>query len=66
MLSYALPYFEVFMLHLTELGEQQHVLKPWTDVAKACATKYYIRMDDTDAYVVTLCTFYIYIIPVCR
>jgi hypothetical protein len=57
MLSHALPYFEIFMSHLTELGKKSEggILKPWTDIAEQCATKYYKKMDDTDAYVITLC-----------
>jgi hypothetical protein len=56
-LSYAIIEFEMFMTSLERLGKQHKILKPWTDVGLHWATKYYDRMDDTDAYVVTMCKF---------
>jgi len=37
------------------LGKKYAILKPWTDIGMRWATKYYIRMDDTEAYVLTMC-----------
>jgi hypothetical protein len=45
----------MFMTNLENVGDQYELLKPWTDIGLQWATKYYIRMDDTDAYVVTMC-----------
>jgi hypothetical protein len=56
-LSHAIKSFETFMMDLEEVGEQFDILKPWVDIGMYWATKYYIRMDDTDAYVVAMCKF---------
>jgi hypothetical protein len=37
------------------LGKKHEILKPWTDIGLRWATKYYVRMDDTEAYVLTMC-----------
>jgi hypothetical protein len=47
--------FEKFMTEWEKLGDKHEILKPWTDIGLRWATKYYIRMDDTDAYVLTMC-----------
>ena len=61
-LSRALPFFEMFMTQLTALREEQKIIKPWTDLAKRWATKYYKYMDHADAYIISMCTFfYLYI-----
>jgi hypothetical protein len=39
------------------LGKKFAVLKPWTAIGLRWATKYYIRMDDTEAYVLAMCKF---------
>ena len=56
-LSRAIIHFEMFMTGLEELGKHHKILKPWTQIGLRWATKYYIRMDDTDVYVITMCTF---------
>ena len=43
------------MSRLTELGKEHKILKPWTDLVEQWANKYYIKMDETNAYVITLC-----------
>lgn len=43
------------MTEWERLGEQYEVLKPWTDIGIRWATKYYVKMDDTDAYIVAMC-----------
>ena len=40
------------------LGDEHEGLKYWTEIGLDWAKKYYIRMDKTDAYVVTMCKFY--------
>jgi len=37
------------------LSKKYVILKPWTDIGVCWATKYYIRMDDTEAYILTMC-----------
>jgi hypothetical protein len=60
-LTFALPFFEIFMTQLGLLGEKFPIIKPWTDLAEEKATKYYRKMDETDAYVMNMCTFlYLY------
>ena len=54
-LSRAIIDFEKFMTEWERLGDEHKVLKPWTDIGLCWATKYYVRMDDTDAYVLTMC-----------
>ena len=51
----AIIYFEMLMTEWEKMGEQHKELKPWTDIGLRWATKYYIQMDDTDAYIVTMC-----------
>ncbi|KAH9981768.1 kinase-like domain-containing protein [Russula vinacea] len=55
-LSRAIIYFEKFMTKWEKLGEQHQMLKPWTDIGVKWATKYYDRMDKTNAYVITMCS----------
>ena len=40
------------------LGAWHKVLKLWTEVGLDWAKKYYVQIDDTDAYVVAMCKFY--------
>ncbi len=47
----------MLMTEWERLGDQYHVLKPWTEISLHWAKKYYIQMDDTEAYVVTMCKF---------
>jgi hypothetical protein len=56
--------FEKFMTELEKLGKKHEVLKPWTDIGLRWAIKYYKRMDDTDAYVLTMCKLICFLIPV--
>lgn len=43
------------MTEWEELGKENKVLRPWTEIGLECAKKYYARMDDTDVYIVTMC-----------
>jgi len=54
-LSRAISNFEMFMTEWEKLGEQHEILRPWTEIGLEWAKKYYKRMDDTDAYVITMC-----------
>jgi hypothetical protein len=54
-LSRAISSFEMFMTEWENYGKQHKTLRLWTEIGLRWATKYYIRMDDTDAYVVTMC-----------
>ncbi len=56
-LSRAIIYFEMLMTEWESLGEQHEVLKPWMEISLRWATKYYIKMDDTNIYIVTMCKF---------
>ncbi|KAF8489262.1 hypothetical protein F5888DRAFT_1808916 [Russula emetica] len=53
-LSRAISSSEMFMTEWEKLGEQHEMLRPWMEIGLRWAKKYYIRMDDTDAYVVTM------------
>jgi len=59
----AISSFEMFMTDWEILGAEHSILKFWTDIGLDWAKKYYIRMDKTDAYVVTMCKFYINMLP---
>jgi hypothetical protein len=52
------------MTELEKLGKKHEVLKPWTDIGLRWAIKYYKRMDDTDAYVLTMCKLICFLITV--
>jgi len=54
-LSYAISSFEIFMTEWEQLGEDNPKLRSWTEIGLKWAKKYYVRMDDTEAYVVTMC-----------
>ncbi len=47
----------MLMTEWERLGDQYHVLKPWTEIGLRWAKKYYVQMDDTEAYIVTMCKF---------
>ncbi|KAI9456111.1 hypothetical protein BJY52DRAFT_1224346 [Lactarius psammicola] len=53
-LSHAIANFKMLMTKWEKLGKQHKILTPWTEISLHWATKYYIRMDDTDVYVVTM------------
>ena len=54
-LSHAIASFEMLMTEWEKLGEQYSTRRPWTEVGLKWAKKYYNRMDDTNAYVITMC-----------
>lgn len=56
-LSRAISSFEIFMTQWENLGKKYEILRPWTEIGLKWAKKYYIRMDDTDAYIITMCEF---------
>jgi hypothetical protein len=57
-LSRAIPDFEMLMTEWERLGADCPELRFWTEIGLRWAKKYYIRMDDTDAYVVAMCKFH--------
>ena len=54
-LSGAIPSFEMFMMAWEQLGEKHPHLAQWTDIGIKWATKYYKRMDELPAYIITMC-----------
>jgi hypothetical protein len=54
-LSCAIIYFEMLIMEWEKMGEQYEELKPWMDIGLHWAMKYYIQMDNTDAYIITMC-----------
>jgi len=48
----------MFMTEWENLGREHKILKFWTEIGLKWAKKYYVRMDETDAYVVAMCKFY--------
>jgi len=57
-LSCAISDFEMFMTEWENLGREHKILKFWTEIGLKWAKKYYVRMDETDAYVVAMCKFH--------
>jgi hypothetical protein len=56
-LAGAIPSFEQFMSRWERLAEKNAHLAPAIQIGLNFATKYYKRMDDTDAYVVAMCEY---------
>jgi hypothetical protein len=54
-LSRVISSFEMLMTEWEKLRKEHPMLQPWTEIGLQWAKKYYIWMDDTDAYVVTMC-----------
>ena len=54
-LSFAITSFEKLMTEWETLAERHEILRPWVEIGLRWAKKYYIRMDDTIVYVVTMC-----------
>jgi hypothetical protein len=53
-LSGAIPAFEMFMTQWEHLRDNHPETKHWVDIGLSWATTYYRRMDDTQAYIVTM------------
>lgn len=54
-LSGAIPAFEIFMTAWERIREKHKETKNWVDVGLTWATKYYDRMDCTQAYIMAMC-----------
>ena len=54
-LSFAITSFEKLMTEWETLVERHEILRPWVEIGLRWAKKYYIRMDDTIVYVITMC-----------
>ncbi len=53
----AITSFEFLITKWEQLGEEHQELQYWTWISLAWAQKYYKWMDNTDAYVITMCEF---------
>ena len=62
-LSRAIINFEEFMSSWERLGQDHVLIKFWTTIGLRWATKYYIRMDNTEAYVLAMCKLTNWLIP---
>ena len=62
-LLHTISSFEMFMTDWETLRAEHSILKFWMEIGLQWAKKYYIRMDETDAYVVTMCKFHIDMSP---
>ncbi len=51
----AISGFEKFMTEWEKIVSQHKKLQPWAEISLQWAKKYYIQMDDTDAYVIMMC-----------
>jgi hypothetical protein len=54
-LAGVIPAFEMFLTKWEKLAARKPLLKPWIDVGLSWATKYYRRLDSSDAYVIAMC-----------
>ena len=53
----AIASFELLMTKWERLGEEHPELQYWSRIGLHWARKYYKRMDDTDAYIITMSRF---------
>jgi hypothetical protein len=56
-LAGVIPAFEIFLTKWEKLAVKKPHLKPWIDEGLVWATKYYRRLDSSDAYVIAMCKF---------
>jgi hypothetical protein len=54
-LAGVIPVFETFMTKWETLLKKKKSLKPYIEEGLKWAKKYYVRMDNTDAYIVGMC-----------
>jgi len=54
-LSHAIVNLKMVMTDWKGLGKRHDFLKLWMKISVTWATKYYVQMDDTDAYVLAMC-----------
>lgn len=59
-LAGSIPAFEMFMTSWEMLAERNPRLQRWIEIGLSWARKYYMRMDDTHAYVVSMCKDHIF------
>jgi hypothetical protein len=57
-LAGVIPAFEIFLSKWEKLAVAKPRLKPWIDEGLKWTTKYYRRLDSSDAYVIAMCKFY--------
>jgi hypothetical protein len=53
-LSHSIPAFEMFMTMWESMCKDKDT-KSWVEVGLAWAKEYYIRMDNTQAYIISMC-----------
>jgi hypothetical protein len=56
-LAGVIPAFEIFLSKWDKLAEAKPWLKPWIDEGLFWVTKYYRRLDLSEAYVIAMCKF---------
>jgi hypothetical protein len=54
-LAGVIPVFEIFMSKWETLARKKPRLKPFIDEGLKWATKYYVCMDTTNAYIIGMC-----------
>jgi hypothetical protein len=57
-LAGVIPAMEIFLTKWEKLALAKPHLKPWIDVGLTWATKYYRRLDSSNAYVIAMCKFH--------
>jgi hypothetical protein len=62
-LAGVIPAFEIFLSQWEKLAVKKPRLKPWIEVGLLWVTKYYKRLDLSDAYVVAMCKFKFHFTP---
>jgi hypothetical protein len=62
-LAGVLPAFEIFITKWETLAKMKPWLKPWIDEDLFWANKYYLHMDQTNAYVIAMCIRKIDMLP---
>lgn len=57
-LAGVVPSFERMMTKLEKLAERRPALAPAINIGLEFAYKYYKKMDETDAYIVSMCKYF--------
>ena len=58
-LAYAIPAFELFMSNWEKLATKQPRLKPFIDEGLRFAYIHYQKMDQTTAYIICMCEYFL-------
>ena len=57
LLTGAIPTFEMFMTVWENLANKKQHLKRYINIGLEWATKYYVKMDNTCAYIIVMCEY---------